>query len=141
MQPKNVCGNICSITSGSIQTAGNVATAATAMQLVKHQVKAPSCAMTFDPANVAPLLFTAQPLAIKPNECVIYKLGIENKGSSAVTNVQFQDAVPAYTQLVGTPFLVPAGTNMSAAESIKGAVSSLSPGQTANMYFMIRVNP
>ena len=114
---------------------------ATAMQLVKHQVKAPSCTMTFDQANVAPLTFTAQPLAVKPNECVIYKLEIENKGSSVVTNVQFQDAVPAYTKLVGTPFLVPTGINASATESIKGTVSSLSPGNTANMYFMIRVNP
>lgn len=134
-------GTYASIALNDLKNTDITTAAATAMQLVKHQVKAPSCAMTFDPANVAPLLFTAQPLAIKPNECVIYKLGIENKGSSAVTNVQFQDAVPAYTQLVGTPFLVPAGTNMSAAESIKGAVSSLSPGQTANMYFMIRVNP
>ena len=112
-----------------------------AMQLVKHQVKAPSCTMIFNQANVAPLTFITQPLEIKPNECVIYKLEIENKGSSVVTNVQFQDSVPAYTQLVGTPFLVPIGDNKSAAENIKGTVSSLSPGQMANMYFMIRVNP
>ena len=37
VQLKNVCGNICSITSGSIQTAGNVATAATAMLPLKKK--------------------------------------------------------------------------------------------------------
>ncbi|RKG49052.1 DUF11 domain-containing protein [Acinetobacter cumulans] len=112
-----------------------------AMQLLKYQVKAPTCTMTFDPANVTSLSFSAQPLIIKPNECVIYKLEVENRGSSIVTNVQFQDAVPAYTTLVGTPFLVPAGVNASTAASIKGTIASLSSGQMANMYFMIRVNP
>ena len=114
---------------------------ASAMQLVKHQVKAPACTMIFDQENVVSLTFTTQSLAVKPNECVIYKLEVENKGSSIVTNVQFQDAVPAYTKLVGIPFLVPTGINASATESIKGTVASLSPGKTANMYFMIRVNP
>lgn len=112
-----------------------------AMQLLKYQVKAPTCTMTFDPANVTSLSFSAQPLIIKPNECVIYKLEVENRGSSIVTNVQFQDAVPAYTTLVGTPFLVPAGVNASTADSITGTIASLSSGQMANMYFMIRVNP
>jgi len=113
----------------------------TAMQLLKYQVKAPSCAMSFNQANVASLSFSAQPLVIKPNECVIYKLEVENRGSSIVTNVHFQDAVPAYTTLVGTPFLVPTGINASAQDSIKGTIASLPSGQMANMYFMIRVNP
>ena len=136
-----VSGTYANIKLDDLKNTDITTVSATAMQLVKHQVKAPSCTMTFDQANVVPLTFTAQPLAVKPNECVIYKLEIENKGSSVVTNVQFQDAVPAYTKLVGTPFLVPTGVNASATESIKGTVSSLSPGNTANMYFMIRVNP
>ncbi|MDV2467716.1 hypothetical protein QR674_01790 [Acinetobacter chinensis] len=110
------------------------------MQLIKQQSKV-SCSLVLNQANVSTLTFTTQPLSVKPDECVLYKLEIENKGSSAVSNIQFQDAIPAYTRLEGTPLLVPTGTDSSAGENIHGTIAGLSPGKIANMYFMIRVNP
>jgi trimeric autotransporter adhesin len=58
-----------------------------------------------------------------------------------VKNVQFNDVVPAYTSLVGTPVIVPSGTNLSSGDKVSALVSSLDPSQEANFYFVIRVNP
>lgn len=116
----------------------DVTTVATGhLQLVKTQAANSSCATT----NLAALSYSTQLVSVKPNQCVVYKLTLKNDGGSVVKNVQFNDVVPAYTSLVGTPVIVPSGTNLSSGDKVSALVSSLDPNQEANFYFVIRVNP
>lgn len=116
----------------------DVTTVATGhLQLVKTQAANSSCTTT----NLAALSYSTQLVSVKPNQCVVYKLTLKNDGSSVVKNVQFNDVVPAYTSLVGTPVIVPSGTNLSSGDKVSALVSSLDPNQEANFYFVIRVNP
>jgi len=116
----------------------DVTTVATGhLQLLKTQAENSSCITS----NLAALSYTTQLVSVKPNQCVAYKLTLKNDGSSVVKNVQFNDVVPAYTSLVGTPVIVPTGTNLSSGEKVSALVSSLDPNQEANFYFVIRVNP
>lgn len=116
----------------------DVTTVATGhLQLVKTQAANSSCTTT----NLASLSYSTQLVSVKPNQCVVYKLTLKNDGSSVVKNVQFNDVVPAYTSLVGTPVIVPSGTNLSSGDKVSALVSSLDPNQEANFYFVIRVNP
>lgn len=116
----------------------DVTTVATGhLQLVKTQAANSSCTTT----NLAALSYSTQLVSVKPNQCVVYKLTLKNDGGSVVKNVQFNDVVPAYTSLVGTPVIVPSGTNLSSGDKVSALVSSLDPNQEANFYFVIRVNP
>ncbi|MNV52740.1 hypothetical protein D3C71_1448470 [compost metagenome] len=107
------------------------------LQLVKTQAANSSCTTT----NLASLNYSTQLVSVKPNQCVVYKLTLKNDGGSVVKNVQFNDVVPAYTSLVGTPVILPSGTNLSSGDKVSALVSSLDPNQEANFYFVIRVNP
>ncbi len=116
----------------------DVTTVATGhLQLLKTQAANSSCITS----NLAALSYTTQLVLVKPNQCVTYKLTLKNDGSSVVKNVQFNDVVPAYTSLVGTPVIVPTGVDLSSGEKVSALVSSLDPNQEANFYFVIRVNP
>ncbi|MEG0029505.1 isopeptide-forming domain-containing fimbrial protein [Acinetobacter sp.] len=116
----------------------DVTTVATGhLQLVKTQAANSSCTTT----NLAALSYSTQLVSVKPNQCVVYKLTLKNDGGSVVKNVQFNDVVPAYTSIVGTPVIVPSGTNLSSGDKVSALVSSLDPNQEANFYFVIRVNP
>ncbi|WP_044739073.1 isopeptide-forming domain-containing fimbrial protein [Acinetobacter sp. ACNIH2] len=116
----------------------DVTTVATGhLQLLKTQAANSSCITS----NLAALSYTTQLVSVKPNQCVAYKLTLKNDGSSVVKNVQFNDVVPAYTSLVGTPVIVPAGVDLSSGEKVSALVSSLDPNEEANFYFVIRVNP
>jgi len=116
----------------------DVTTVATGhLQLVKTQAANSSCTTT----NLAALSYSTQLVSVKPNQCVVYKLTLKNDGGSVVKNVQFNDVVPAYTSLIGTPVIVPSGTNLSSGDKVSALVSSLDPNQEANFYFVIRVNP
>ena len=116
----------------------DVTTVATGhLQLVKTQAAKSSCTTT----NLAALSYSTQLVSVKPNQCVVYKLTLKNDGGSVVKNVQFNDVVPAYTSLIGTPVIVPSGTNLSSGDKVSALVSSLDPNQEANFYFVIRVNP
>lgn len=116
----------------------DVTTVATGhLQLLKTQAANSSCITS----NLAALSYTTQLVSVKPNQCVAYKLTLKNDGSSVVKNVQFNDVVPAYTSLVGTPVIVPTGVDLSSGEKVSALVSSLDPNQEANFYFVIRVNP
>ncbi|TCB34085.1 isopeptide-forming domain-containing fimbrial protein [Acinetobacter sp. ANC 4910] len=116
----------------------DVTTVATGhLQLLKTQAVNSGCITT----DLAALSYTTQLVSVKPNQCVAYKLTLKNDGSSVVKNVQFNDVVPAYTSLVGTPVIVPTGTNLSSGEKVSALVNSLDPNQEANFYFVIRVNP
>jgi len=116
----------------------DVTTVATGhLQLLKTQAVNSSCTTS----NLASLSYSTQLVSVKPNQCVVYKLTLKNDGSSVVKNVQFNDVVPAYTSLVGTPVIVPTGTNLSSGDKVSALVSSLDPNQEANFYFVIRVNP
>lgn len=116
----------------------DVTTVATGhLQLLKTQAANSSCITS----NIAALSYTTQLVSVKPNQCVAYKLTLKNDGSSVVKNVQFNDVVPAYTSLVGTPVIVPTGVDLSSGEKVSALVSSLDPNQEANFYFVIRVNP
>ena len=107
------------------------------LQLVKTQAANSSCSTS----NLAALSYSTQLVSVKPNQCVVYKLTLKNDGAAVVKNVQFNDVVPAYTSLVGTPVIVPAGTNLSSGDKVSALVGSLDPSQEANFYFVIRVNP
>ncbi|MGH1401937.1 MAG: isopeptide-forming domain-containing fimbrial protein [Acinetobacter tandoii] len=116
----------------------DVTTVATGhLQLLKTQAANSSCITS----NLAALSYTTQLVSVKPNQCVAYKLTLKNDGSSVVKNVQFNDVVPAYTSLVGTPVIVPTGVDLSSGEKVSALVSSLDPNEEANFYFVIRVNP
>ena len=116
----------------------DVTTVATGhLQLLKTQAANSTCT-TSDLANLS---YSTQLVSVKPNQCVVYKLTLKNDGGSVVKNIQFNDAVPAYTSLVGTPTIDPVGTNLSSGDKVSGLVASLDPNQEANFYFVIRVNP
>lgn len=116
----------------------DVTTVATGhLQLLKTQAANSSCITS----NLAALSYTTQLVSVKPSQCVAYKLTLKNDGSSVVKNVQFNDVVPAYTSLIGTPVIVPTGVDLSSGEKVSALVSSLDPNQEANFYFVIRVNP
>lgn len=107
------------------------------LQLFKSQAANITCITS----NLASLSYSTQLVSVKPNQCVVYKLTLKNDGSSVVKNIQFNDAVPAYTSLVGTPVIVPTGTNLSSGDKVSALITSLDPNQEANFYFVIRVNP
>lgn len=116
----------------------DVTTVATGyLQLVKTQAANTACSTT----NLTSLNYSTQLVSVKPNQCVAYKLTLKNDGSTVVKNVQFNDVVPAYTYLVGTPLIVPTGKNLSSGDKVSAWVGSLDPNQEANFYFVIRVNP
>lgn len=122
------------------------------LRVQKTQVKDPTCVGTLT-------AFSSDPLAIKPTECIIYKVEAKNEGAAAVTNVVLNDSVPAYTTYTASPGVQPtvhcaisqgSGTPTftapvapSTALSCKDAVSAngvtLNSGGTLTMFFSVQV--
>jgi uncharacterized repeat protein (TIGR01451 family) len=116
------------------------------IRVLKTQAADLACDGTADGA------FAATPLSLKPGECIVYRVKATNEGTSPVTNIAINDAVPAYTSLTGAT--QPAnqcvatgvtGTALAYAQSAT-AVScgstgnTVSPSGSATLTFAVRIN-
>ncbi|MDH6169250.1 putative repeat protein (TIGR01451 family) [Variovorax boronicumulans] len=103
--------------------------------------------------GVADGAFAAAPLSLKPGQCIVYKVVATNEGTSPVTNIAINDAVPAYTSLSATQptaatqctstgvsgtALVYAQT--ATAVSCGSASNSVAPSGTATLTFAVKIN-
>ena len=93
--------------------------------------------------------YSLNPVQIKPNQCVFYRIIATNEGSEPVNNVVITDTVPAFTNLrvptipsvtVGSMDASSASTN-GATGALKANVGTLASGASATMQFNIRVQP
>lgn len=103
--------------------------------------------------------FNDDQIVAGPGECVIWQIALANKGSETVCDVRARDSAPAFTSLSGVPLIVsePApGTGACAVTAPDFACTlgnsmdpggadgvqpfCLSAGQTAQVWFGVRVN-
>ena len=110
----------------------------TQLRLTKEQSKDEACALM----NVATATYASNPLTIKPNQCVTYRLTIKNDGSTPAANVVINDVVPAYSILRNTlPPSVSKGSVAVSGDQISGNIGALAPQEQAALYFSIQVTP
>lgn len=113
------------------------------VRLTKTQAIDANCDGTEDGA------YSLNPVQIKPNQCVFYRITALNQGSEAVAAVVIADTVPAFTKLkipavpsvtVGSMDPSSVSTN-NATGPLKANVGSLAAGATATLQFSVRVQP
>ena len=110
----------------------------TQLRLTKEQSKDEACALM----NVATATYASNPLTIKPNQCVTYRLTIKNDGSTPAANVVINDVVPAYSILRNAlPPSVSKGFVAVSGDQISGNIGALAPQEQAALYFSIQVTP
>ncbi|MDQ0014076.1 putative repeat protein (TIGR01451 family) [Variovorax boronicumulans] len=103
--------------------------------------------------GVADSAFAAAPLSLKPGQCIVYKVVATNEGTSPVTNIAINDAVPAYTSLsatqpaaasrctsTGVSGTALAYAQTSTAVSCGSASNSVAPSGTATLTFAVKIN-
>ncbi len=106
--------------------------------MTKEQAKDEACVLS----NVVTATYASNPLAIKPNQCVTYRLTIKNDGSTPAANVVINDVVPAYSILRNAlPPSVSKGSVVVSGDQISGNIGALAPQEQAALYFSIRVTP
>jgi uncharacterized repeat protein (TIGR01451 family) len=118
------------------------------IRVIKTQAADIACDGTADSA------FSATALSLKPGQCIVYRITATNEGTSPVTNIAINDAVPAYTSLTGAtqpPALtqcVSTGVSGTAlvyaqtatAVSCGSAANTVTPSGTATLTFAVRIN-
>lgn len=110
----------------------------TQLRLTKEQAKDEACVLI----NVTTATYASNPLTIKPNQCVTYRLTIKNDGSTPAANVVINDVVPAYSILRTTlPPSISKGSVTVSGDQISGNIGALAPQEQAALYFSIRVAP
>lgn len=110
----------------------------TQLRLTKEQAKDEACVFI----NVTTATYASNPLTIKPNQCVTYRLTIKNDGSTPAANVVINDVVPAYSILRTTlPPSISKGSVTVSGDQISGNIGALAPQEQAALYFSIRVAP
>ncbi|CAM4424586.1 hypothetical protein F901_03328 [Acinetobacter dispersus] len=110
----------------------------TQLRLTKEQAKDEACVLI----NVTTSTYASNPLTIKPNQCVTYRLTIKNDGSTPAANVVINDVVPAYSILRTTlPPSISKGSVTVSGDQISGNIGALAPQEQAALYFSIRVAP
>ncbi|MCU4121416.1 beta strand repeat-containing protein [Variovorax sp. N23] len=116
------------------------------IRVVKTQAADIACDGTADGA------FAATPLSLKPGECIVYQVKATNEGSSPVTNIAINDAVPAYTSLTGATQpanqcvatgitgTAPVYAQSATAVSCGSTGNTVSPSGSATLTFAVRIN-
>jgi len=116
------------------------------IRVIKTQAADIACDGTADSA------FSATALSLKPGQCIVYQITATNEGTSPITNIAINDAVPAYTSLTGAT--QPAtqcvstgvtGTALAYAQtatavSCGSAANTVTPSGTATLTFAVRIN-
>ncbi|SFO52329.1 conserved repeat domain-containing protein [Variovorax sp. PDC80] len=120
------------------------------MRLIKLQAKDENCDGTEAPTSSAAL-------AVKPGQCIVYRIVATNEGASPVTNMSINDAVPAYTSLTAAPdgaqpseqcasagvtpaFAQANYTATASSVSCGSAANTVAPGGKATLTFSVKVN-
>ncbi len=110
----------------------------TQLRLTKEQAKDEMCVLV----SVTTATYASNPLTIKPNQCVTYRLTIKNDGSTPAANVVINDVVPAYSILRNAvPPSVSKGSVTVSGDQISGNIGALAPQEQAALYFSIQVTP
>ena len=110
----------------------------TQLRLTKEQAKDETCVLI----SVTTATYASNPLTIKPNQCVTYRLTIKNDGSTPAANVVINDVVPAYSILRNAvPPSVSKGSVTVSGDQISGNIGALAPQEQAALYFSIQVTP
>lgn len=117
------------------------------MRLTKTQALDAACNGTVGTQAASPIT------AAKPGNCIVYQVTATNQGTSTVTNLSINDALPQYTSLNATQpsvtctstGIAPALTNSnygtaSGAVSCGSANNAVSPGGTATLTFEVKIN-
>jgi uncharacterized repeat protein (TIGR01451 family) len=125
------------------------------VRLVTTQAKNAAC----DAAGIVTAIsnLSATAIAVKPGECVVYRVVATNEGTSTVTNLNVSNVVPSYTTLSTTQptstcastGITPAFSNPSGWSAATTSVScgngststTVQPGGTATLTFQVKLNP
>lgn len=103
--------------------------------------------------GIADTGFTADPLTLRPGQCLLYEVIATNQGLAPVNNVSISDAVPPNTNYAGAvqPASQCSSTNLTgtavayanngATVSCGSAVNVLSPSGTISLYFAVQITP
>ena len=104
--------------------------------------------------GIADTALSAAPLSLKPGQCIVYSMTATNQGTSPLTNLSINDAVPPSTTLAPSQPATPAtqctstgitGTALvyaSSATAISCGSSGniVAPGGTATLTFAVKIN-
>jgi len=98
--------------------------------------------------------YAATPLSMKPGQCIVYRVVATNEGTSSVTNIAINDAVPPYTTLsatqpagalctssgvTGTALAYAQGTPAGTV-SCGSASNTVAPSGSATLTFAVKIN-
>jgi len=121
------------------------------IRVVKTQVLDTACSGVPTPAAGT---FSAALITAAPGQCVLYRVIATNQGTAPISNLSINDALPAYTSLVGAtqpapPCIASAGITGTAPAyastgttvSCGSATNSVAPGATLELDFEVRLNP
>lgn len=131
--------------SGAAAPAPAIATDATT--IIAGQVRLQKMqALDADCDGVADSAYDTADVAAPPNACVRYRIVASNDGVANVSDVIVSDATPANTTYTGTGAASSSlGTVTAPAEgnsgTIRADVGTLTPGQTVEVTFGVRINP
>lgn len=67
------------------------------LKILKSQLKVENCNIA-DVMSVINATYTVQNENLKPNQCLIYRIMVQNTGSATLSNVVINDMYPAYTK-------------------------------------------
>lgn len=116
------------------------------IRVLKTQAADLACDGTADGA------FAATPLSLKPGECIVYQVTATNEGTSPVTNIAINDAVPAFTSLTGATQpaaqcvatgitgTAPVYAQTATAVSCGSTGNTVAPSGSATLTFAVRIN-
>lgn len=111
--------------------------------VVKEQAVDAKCDGTADGS------FTQAGQAANPGECVVYRITATNMGTADATELQIDDATPAYTTYVGSSGTATTGDTeaeltLQPADGATGAIRSehgtVPSGQVARLTFRVRID-
>lgn len=131
-------GSIGGLTATAVQNTDLTRVTDGELRLIKSQALDAACDGTADGS------YQLSALAVKPGQCVLYRIQATNQGSVTLTNVVISDTVPTFTSLRSTPApSVSAGTvdtsQVSTTGQLQGNIGSVNVGQTASLNFAIQV--
>lgn len=146
----NTCG-----TGTAAPTATDTTTVVTGqVRLYASQAKNSACDATGITTALGNL--TANAIAAKPGECIVYQLKAVNEGTAVLTNLNLTDVVPSYTTLttvqptttctstsVAPAFANPSGwttTTTSISCGNGSTATTVQPGGTATLTFQVQIN-
>ena len=130
-------GTLQGLSATSVQNTDVTTVGINQLRLVKSQASTP-CGIS----DLTTLNYSVSAVQVKPNQCVAYRLTVNNDSATQAKSVTIADSAPAFTTLKTSPApSVTQGTVTVNQSSIKADVGTLDASQKAALYFLILVNP